>query len=65
MTKRIFKNTMLIILLVLVLCGVFIIGVLYKYYNREITDEMYNEINLISAGVEADGMSYLNNLEDV
>lgn len=65
MTKRIFKNTMLIILLVLVLCGVFIIGVLYKYYNSEITDEMYNEISFISAGVETEGMDYLNNLDDV
>ena len=56
---------MLIILLVLVLCGVFIIGVLYKYYNSEITDEMYNEISFISAGVETEGMDYLNNLDDV
>lgn len=65
MTKRIFKNTMLIILLVLALCGVFIIGVLYRYYNKEISDEMYNEINFISAGVEADGMGYLNSLDNV
>ncbi|MBE5932756.1 MAG: PAS domain S-box protein [Lachnospiraceae bacterium] len=65
MTKRIFKNTMLIILLVLALCGVFIIGVLYRYYNKEISDEMYNEINFISAGVEADGLGYLNSLDNV
>lgn len=65
MTKRIFKNTMLIILLVLALCGIFIIGVLYRYYNKEISDEMYNEINFISAGVEADGMGYLNSLDNV
>lgn len=65
MTKRIFKNTMLIILSVLVLCGVFIMGVLYKYFNSEITDELYNEIKFISGGVEAEGLDYLEDLDDM
>ncbi len=65
MTKRIFKNTMLIILSVLALCTVFIMGVLYKYFNREITDELYNEIKFISGGVEAEGLTYLEGLGDM
>lgn len=65
MTKRIFKNTMLIILSVLALCTVFIMGVLYKYFNRELTDELYNEIKFISGGVEAQGLTYLEGLGDM
>ncbi len=65
MTKRIFKNTMLIILSVLVLCGVFIMGVLYNYFNKEITDELYNEVKFISGGVETNGLEYLKSLDDM
>ena len=35
MKKKIFKNTILIILLLVVLCGVSIIGVLYSYFNGQ------------------------------
>ncbi|MBQ8316917.1 MAG: PAS domain-containing protein [Lachnospiraceae bacterium] len=59
MTKRIFKNTILIIFAVIVLCGVFIIGVLYKYFNKELMDEMHQEIRFIAKGVELQGMDYL------
>ncbi len=65
MTKRIFRNTMLIIFSVLVLCGVFITGVLYRYFNKELTDELYNEMKFISGGVEADGLNYLKSLDDM
>lgn len=59
MTKRIFKNTILIIFSVIVLCGVFIMGVLYKYFNKELLDEMHQEIRFIAKGVELQGMEYL------
>ena len=35
MKKKIFKNTILIILLLVVLCGASIIGVLYNYFNKQ------------------------------
>ncbi len=65
MTKRIFRNTMLIILSVLLLCGVFIMGVLYRYFNKELTDELYNEVKFISGGVETNGLEYLKSLDDM
>ena len=63
MTRRIFRNTMMIILSVLLLCGIFIIGVLYRYFNKELTDELYNEMRFITGGVEANGLEYLNGLD--
>ena len=35
MKKKIFKNTIIIILLLVVLCGVSIIAVLYSYFNKQ------------------------------
>lgn len=62
MTKRIFKNTMLIVVLVVILCGVFILGVVYDYYNKELSEGMMSEAKYISKGVEAEGIDYLENL---
>ena len=38
MTKRIFKNTMIVALMVVLLCGVFILGVVYDYFNDKLLD---------------------------
>ncbi len=65
MTKRIFKNTMLIVFIVVVLCSISILAVVYSYYNKEISKNMIDQGDCISAGVEMGGMDYLNNMEDV
>lgn len=63
MKKKIFKNTMLIVLLVVLLCGVSVLGILYNYYNKELSDRMIYETEYISNGVESNGLDYLNTLE--
>ena len=62
MTKRIFKNTMMIVVLVVILCAVFILGIVYDYYNKELSEGMMSEAKYISKGVEAEGIDYLENL---
>lgn len=63
MAKRIFKNTMLIIFIVAILCGTFILGVVYDYFTEEISGELKNEATYISQGVELQGEEYLTGLE--
>ena len=64
MTKRIFKNTMLVALMVVLLCGVFILGVVYDYFNDKLSDEMLNEAKYISQGVELGGEEYLDKMSE-
>lgn len=40
-------------------------SVLYKYFNKELTDELYNEIRFISGGVQSGGLEYLRSLNDM
>lgn len=63
MTKKIFKNTVLIVMLVVILCGISILGVLYSYFNRQLVSELNNETNHIATGVELSGMDYLDNMQ--
>ncbi len=65
MAKRIIKNTMFIVFIVVVLCGIFILGVIYDYYNKELSEGMFSEAKYISKGVEAEGMEYLEELEQI
>lgn len=65
MTKRFIKNTMLIVLLVILLCGVSILAVVYGYYNDKFTEQMYDEATYISSGVELSGEDYLKNIDNV
>ena len=64
MTKRIFRNTMIVVLFVVLLCGVFIMGVVYDYYSERLSDEMINEAKYISQGVEFGGSKYLEQMDD-
>lgn len=64
MTKRIFRNTMIVVLFVVLLCGVFIMGVVYDYYSERLSDEMINEAKYISQGVEFGGRKYLEQMDD-
>lgn len=64
MTRRIFKNTMIVVLTVILLCGIVIFGVIYNYFNKRLTDETHNEAKYIAQGVEQGGMEYLERMND-
>lgn len=64
MTKRIFKNTMIVVLTVILLCGIVIFGVIYSYFNKRLTNEIHNEAKYIAQGVEQGGMEYLERMND-
>lgn len=64
MTRRIFKNTMIVVLTVMLLCGIVIFGVIYSYFNKRLTNEIHNEAAYIAQGVEQSGMDYLEGMND-
>ena len=64
MTKRIFKNTMIVVIMVILLCGIVIFGVIYGYFNKRLNNEVSNETKYIARGVELDGMDYLKTMND-
>lgn len=64
MTKRIFKNTMIVIIMVILLCGIVVFGVIYDYFNRQLNVQINNETDYIAKGVELSGMDYLENMAD-
>ncbi len=64
MTKRIFKNTMIVVLMVILLCGIVIFGVIYSYFNKRLADEVHNEAKYVAQGVEQGGMEYLEGMND-
>lgn len=64
MKKKIFKNTILIILLLVVLCGASIIGVLYNYFNKQYITSLDQAAGYIAEGVDLSGMDFLTNLDE-
>lgn len=64
MKKKIFKNTILIILLLVVLCGASIIGVLYNYFNKQYITSLDQAAGYIAEGVDLAGMDFLTNLNE-
>lgn len=64
MKKKIFKNTILIILLLVVLCGVSIIGVLYSYFNKQYVSSLNQAAGYIAEGVNLSGLDFLTDLDE-
>ena len=64
MKKKIFKNTILIILLLVVLCGVSIIGVLYSYFNKQYVSSLNQAAGYIAEGVNLSGLDFLTDLNE-
>lgn len=62
MTRRIFKNTMLIVVISVFLCIFFILGILYDYFNKRLMSEMNEEAVYIAGGVEKNGLDYLESI---
>ena len=64
MFTKIFKNTLSIVVIVVILCGVFIVGVVYDYFSEKLSDTMSNEAEYIAKGVELEGEEYLKELNN-
>lgn len=64
MTKKIFKSTMLVSGITLILGLAFILGILYRYFGKQIQVELDKEAVYLSEGVELDGVSYLEKIAD-
>ncbi len=64
MTQKIFAGMISVALIVIILCGSFLIGILYDYFNGIVYSEMENHAHLISNGISNDGDAYLARLSD-
>lgn len=61
MIKRIFKNTFLVSMVTLLIAYVIIVGILYDYFERQITMELKTEAEYIACGLDSVGEEYLTN----
>lgn len=64
MTKKIFTGIMAVALVVMICCAGLIMGVMYDYLGSQIYLDLENEAQLVSAGVDANGMEYLQHMKD-
>ena len=59
MTKRIFRSVFLTAFAVMLACIALIVGALYSYFSARQEAQLATEARLAAAGVEADGLDYL------
>lgn len=62
MTKKIFKSIMAVCTVVLVLGLAFVMGILYRYFGKQISTELEKEASYVAQGVELSGVEYLKKL---
>lgn len=65
MTKKIFKSTVLVSASVLILGIVFVMGILYQYFGKQLNSELEKEAQYLSYGIEAQGEEFLELLEQI
>lgn len=63
MTKKIFKSIMAVCTVVLVLGLAFVMGILYRYFGKQISTELEKEASYVAQGVEFSGVEYLEKLK--
>lgn len=63
MTKKIFKSIMAVCTVVLVLGLAFVLGILYRYFGKQISTELEKEASYVAQGVELSGVEYLEKLK--
>ncbi len=63
MTKKIFKSIFTVTLVILIACFAIITGVLYEHFTDLQTEQLRNELSLISRAVELNGTEYLKDLD--
>lgn len=59
MTEKIFRSILLATMAALLLCVMMVLGILYSHFNRQLAEEMQNELAFIASGIEAAGEEYL------
>ena len=64
MTKKIFKSIMTVCTVVFVIGLAFIMGILYRYFGKQISAELEKEAAYVAQGVESSGMEYLEKLNE-
>ncbi len=62
MHKKIFRSSLLVALLVLIVSFVMIIGILFNYFQAQIEKELKNEAMYISSAIENEGTEYLKHI---
>lgn len=62
MRKKIFGNSFLICVIVLVLCAVLFVGAIYRYYETQVFAELASEASYAGHGIECSGVAYLQSL---
>ena len=62
MTKRIFRATLLVGVVVLIASLTLVMGVLYSYFGRVQESQLRDELSLAAVGVEQNGTDYLKQL---
>ncbi|MEI3129392.1 MAG: response regulator [Oscillospiraceae bacterium] len=60
--KKIFGNSFLLCVIVLVLCAVLFVGAIYRYYETQVFAELASEASYAGHGVECSGVAYLQSL---
>ncbi|MBU5464599.1 sensor histidine kinase [Anaerotignum sp. MSJ-24] len=63
MTKKIFRSIIFGSVITLIVSFVFIMGILYEYFNNQLLSELRNEATLAELGVEEYGVDYLENID--
>ena len=63
MTKKIFRSIIFGSVITLLVSFVFIMGILYEYFNNQLLSELRNETTLAELGVEEYGVDYLENID--
>lgn len=64
LTKKIFKSIVLVSASVLILGSAFVLGILYQYFGRQLTNELEKEARYLSYGVEEQGESFLKQIRN-
>ena len=63
MTRRIFRSTLLVGVVVLLAALTLVVGVLYSYFGRVQESQLRDELSLAAVGVTQSGKDYLRQLE--
>lgn len=63
MTKRIFRSIITVAVVILIACFGLFLGVLYEYFGEMQGDQLKSELSYVTAGVESEGIKYLDNID--
>ena len=64
MNSKIFRSNFITSLLVLIVTIVLIFGVLFEYFETQLSNELGSEADYIAHAIENDGVSYINNFKN-